>query len=410
MVLGLDSVEVTLVSLVLLVVLLVLRIKLYYVIATVFVVAALLYGGLEFLLVTAYRGITAPATLGLVLSVFAISVLVSLYIRSGIVFKLAEELSRLFKSNLLAITLVPGIIGLMPVPGGALMSAPIVDVVGSRMGLSTARKLFVNVWYRHVIVYVYPLSSVIIVTSAVTGVDLWLLVLAQIPVAIAMFLLGLPFVGVRGFTARGDGGASVGVVAKGMTPILSSIILAVLLSPIDQVVGVERFSVTLAVLISIAVFLLLNNQRFSLIVDSLRDARVWEITVISAEVMVFRELFLSMDLKPIATAMLNSSVDVNLLILALPIIFSLAAGHPTAGVAIASPIVASIAGMNLPIATLVYASAFIGYIASPLHLCYIYTAQYYNISMVEGYKYMIPATVASLAVAFIVATYVIPRL
>jgi hypothetical protein len=56
-------------------------------------------------------------------------------------------------------------------------------------------------------------------------------------------------------------------------------------------------------------------------------------------------------------------------------------------------------GTDVKIASLIYASAFIGYIASPLHLCYVYTAEYYKIPLIEGYKYMIPATIASLAVA-----------
>jgi hypothetical protein len=54
---------------------------------------------------------------------------------------------------------------------------------------------------------------------------------------------------------------------------------------------------------------------------------------------------------------------------------------------------------NVTVASLIYASAFIGYIASPLHLCYVYTAEYYKVPLIEGYKYMIPATIASLAIA-----------
>jgi hypothetical protein len=120
--------------------------------------------------------------------------------------------------------------------------------------------------------------------------------------------------------------------------------------------------------------------------------------------MMFRELFLNMDLKPIGELLLSYNVGGLALAVLLPIFFSTVSGHPTAGIAIATPIIASLMGTDVKIASLIYASAFIGYIASPLHLCYVYTAEYYKIPLIEGYKYMIPATIASLAIAITLFT------
>jgi len=400
----LNSPEATLLAIILLIILLSLRVKLYYVLGVVPIIIALLYGGLDFLVTIVINALLDHTTIGLVFSVFIVSLLVSMYVRSNIVYRLSEELSKLFRSDLATITLVPGVIGLLPVPGGALMSAPIVDVAGSRLGLSKDKKLFINVWYRHIIVYVYPLSSIIILASAVTGVNLWMLLLAQIPVAVLMFLCGLPFVGLK--SSKIEKNADTNLVARGMIPIISSIILAILLSPLDYILKFERISVGLAVLISIPIFIILNKLKANIIMDSLRDNRIWEITLISLEVMILRELFLSMDLKPIANMIINIGFSREILALIIPILFSIIAGHPTAGIAIATPIIASITSINLSLASIIYASAFIGYIASPLHLCYLYTAQYYRISIIEGYKYMIPVTLASLIAATIISTHI----
>ncbi len=395
-----NSVELIVFMLLSLIVLLLARLPLHLVLAVVIVVSALLYGGPGTLWSVFSEALSDGATWGLVASIFAVSWLVSLYTMSGVVYRLGEGLSKLFRSSLLSITMVPGLIGLLPVPGGALMSAPIVDSLGSKMGLSRSKKLFVNVWYRHVIVYVYPLSSVVILASAVTSVNLWLLVLSQVPIAVFMFLVGLPLAGLK--PERIAGGISWGLLARDFAPIGLAIVFALVLAPLDVFLGVERFSVAVGVLISIIVFVVIHKLGATDVLMSLRDRRIYEITVISVEVMVLRAFFLNIDLGSMVGFLKSTGVDGPLLALVLPIVFSTISGHPTAGIAIAAPIVESVLGMSSNMAFLIYASAFIGYIASPLHLCYIYTAQYYKTSIIEGYRYMVPATLASLTVAFII--------
>ncbi len=397
-----NSLEVTLATFMAVLALLVLRVPLHIILILVPVLSALLYGGFNFTINIAASTLSSSATWGLVLSITLISVLVSLYSCSGVVRRLSLELSNVFRSHVVAVTLTPAVLGLLPVPGGALMSAPLVEYIGSLMGMSRARMLFVNVWYRHVMVYVYPLSSVIILASTVTGVGLWELVLMQVPVATAMFLVGLPFVGFNG--GRSSGGIRLGVLVKDLMPILAAVVLALLFTPLDSVLGFEKISVSLAVTISIVLFIVLEKADWGLLVSSLRDRRLWELVTISFGVMMFRELFLNMDLRPIEGLLLQYNISGSMLAVLLPILFSTISGHPTAGIAIATPLIASTTELNVAIASLIYASAFIGYIASPLHLCYVYTAQYYKVSMIEGYKYMVPATVASLVAAIALFT------
>ncbi|MFN4046550.1 MAG: DUF401 family protein, partial [Acidilobaceae archaeon] len=185
-------------------------------------------------------------------------------------------------------------------------------------------------------------------------------------------------------------------------PVALAIVFALILAPLDVLLGAERVSVAAGVLLSIVVFIFIHKVKAADVLRSLRDKRIYEIAVISVEVMALRAFFLSVDLGPIVGVLNSAGVDGPLLAMVLPIVFSTISGHPTAGIAIAAPIVGSALGMSPSTAFLIYASAFIGYIASPLHLCYIYTAQYYNTSIIEGYKYMIPATLASLIAAFII--------
>jgi len=394
-----DAVEVVLASIALIVVLLAARVPLYAALPLTFIFTALLYGGPQLLVATLRNTLLETDTWGLVLSVIAVSWLVSLYGAVGTVERLSSELSKAFRNVTLAITVIPGVIGLLPVPGGALMSAPIVDSLGSMLRLTRDKKLFVNVWYRHVIVYVYPLNSVIILASAVTGVSLWELVTRQAPVALAMFALGLPIVFGHA-SSHIVGAPDYNIIARGFLPILLALMLAPIMSPIDTIIGLKGIHIAMSVLVAVSAFKLLHGASLNTLLKALGERRVWELAITSFFVMALRELFLSMDLESAAKTLLNLGASGPLLAVLLPIVFSTISGHPTAGLAIATPLIASVTPIDVSTASLIYASAFIGYIASPLHLCYIYTAQYYRVPLVEGYKYMLPATIASLLIAF----------
>ncbi|MEM1804275.1 MAG: DUF401 family protein [Desulfurococcaceae archaeon] len=79
----------------------------------------------------------STATFDLVLVVFMIAILVNLYNATGFISKLGEELVKLLGKPKLVASVVPAVMGLLPVPGGALMSAPVVDTVGDKLGLSS---------------------------------------------------------------------------------------------------------------------------------------------------------------------------------------------------------------------------------------------------------------------------------
>jgi len=395
----LNAIIVVLIAVSALIVMLIMRLPLYIILGVVPIMSALMYGGGSFLKDVINVSITSRTTWGLVLNVFVISWLVSLYRSLHVIDRLGKELSKAFRSDILALTIVPGAIGLLPVAGGALMSAPIVNSIGETSGISRIRRNFANVWYRHVLIYVYPLNSTLIITSSVFSINLVSLVKDQIPIAVFMFLIGLPVIGFR--VSKKEGKVSAKNLLRDFSPIIVSAFLAFILFPIDRYFPIERVSVTIAALVGIAVFLVLENARFDAIKSSFKDRKIWELTLISFEIMVFRALFSEMDLSPLVTAISKSGLSESLLIMTLPVFFSFISGSPSAGIAISAPILQSIVGTSRGIADLVYAAAFMGYLGSPLHLCYVYSSEYFGVSMVKSYKYMLPMSMTSLLFAWI---------
>ncbi|MCD6321213.1 DUF401 family protein [Candidatus Bipolaricaulota bacterium] len=82
---------------------------------------------------------------------------------------------------------VPAIFGLLPMPGGALLSAPLLEEAG---GAPPALRAAVNVWFRHILLLVYPLSSALIVGTKLAGFDVWQVIPYQLPWVTVSIALG----------------------------------------------------------------------------------------------------------------------------------------------------------------------------------------------------------------------------
>jgi hypothetical protein len=67
-------------------------------------------------------------TLTLVFATLFIMVLSQLYKETGLINILSRSLGGLVRNSKIAVSLLPAVIGLVPVSGGALMSAPMVEV------------------------------------------------------------------------------------------------------------------------------------------------------------------------------------------------------------------------------------------------------------------------------------------
>ena len=399
-----DACSIILFDVIVLIIMLWRKIPLWIVFLVVGTMTAYVYNGLQGVLETYQRVSMDRSTWDLVFIMFLISVFVSLYRSSGFIDKLSRELTNLFRRPRLVLMFVPAILGLLPVPGGALMSAPVVDRVGDHLGLNRVRKLFVNVWFRHVIFIVYPLSTVLIMTAVLTNTDLWAIILRQAPIALAMIFIGY----LIGFPLHSRGEYVVGgsvdreMLLKTFTPIIITIALALTTAPFldyKYPLPFNRVSMIIAVTTGIALLLHFSRKPLKILFKTIKSREVVELTLIGYGAMLMRGVFTSMDLTCIASYI--SLENPLVLVVGIPIFFSLVAGVISSSIALSIPLIMGIIPVDVKTASLIYLSAFIGYLGSPLHLCYVYSAEYLKTSIIKGYKYLLPAVVITLVLAIV---------
>ncbi|MDH5363119.1 MAG: DUF401 family protein, partial [Aigarchaeota archaeon] len=126
--------------------------------------------------------VTARATLELVTTVAIITIICLVYEESGMIRQMIESLDHLIADGRIIAALTPAVFGLLPVLGGALFSAPLVETEGNRLGFNSEQKAYNNLWFRHVLFLIYPLETALITASYLSGFTVGSILLYQIPI------------------------------------------------------------------------------------------------------------------------------------------------------------------------------------------------------------------------------------
>ncbi|MBQ8599380.1 MAG: DUF401 family protein, partial [Oscillospiraceae bacterium] len=117
---------------------------------------------------------TTPATLKTIIVVVIVGMLGALMKRYGILDKVVESLKELINSQKTIITVLPAVIGMLSVPGGAALSIPFVDKIGEEMKMPPEVRGVINLSFRHIAMFLLPTSTAIImVTTVLPDVNLY---------------------------------------------------------------------------------------------------------------------------------------------------------------------------------------------------------------------------------------------
>jgi len=92
-----------------------------------------------------------------------------------------------------AIAMLPAVIGFLPMPGGALFSAPLVDRCDTNGVIPPLLKTQINYWFRHVWEYWWPLYPGVLLMMQITGLQVWQLMLVGVPLTLTALSAGYVF-------------------------------------------------------------------------------------------------------------------------------------------------------------------------------------------------------------------------
>lgn len=339
----------------------------------------------------------------LILMSTSIAILAELYRLTGLIEDLGIGLAKALRSPKIAVMLTPAIIGLLPVAGGALMSAPIVGALSENLNFTIELSIYANVWFRHTIFMFYPLSQLLITTSAITGLPIELLALKQLPIAIFMIILGyiITFRNLKGEVSIGISEARTPLKTSAI-PLITALTLAILFRFL-----IGNFGMAIGVVIGMLVLATVSKANSQTIFKSINNKRVRGIALAAFSIMYLQKSFLASGASRVITEVLTSNtIPITLLEYTLPGFLSLITGSPLTGVVLSLPIMESLTTLTPTDVSAIYVSSYLYYLGSPAHLCFVYTAQYFDCSIHKSYKYMIPSIVISLLFTYLLFTFI----
>lgn len=327
-------------------------------------------------------------TLEYLLIIYLVLLLAGLLKESGHLDQTARSLAGVVKDHRLGITLMPAVIGLLPMPGGAMLSAPIVKEIGAKAGFTGDKLTFINYWFRHLWEYFWPLYPALLLTAGLFKVTVRDLMVTQFPLSLAAIGAGAVFMA-RQARPPDDGSRGDFRQLFRMVVFMWPILLVILL------VLAFKLPMTIALAAGCGAALVGVRSRPG------RIGRVFLAAFSVPTLGVIYSVFLFKNMLEASSALANipqlaaGAVALKILVVFLaPFLVGFLTGVNTAYAGIAFPIILPWIFSGPSVLTWImfaYASGFVGVLLSPVHLCLCLTKEYFGAEFPKVYRYLLPA-------------------
>ena len=349
-----------------------------------------------------WTGVAAPKSLEMTATLALTMVMENILRTTGMLGRMVSSLSAAITDRRIVMASLPAMIGMLPSPGGAVFSAPMVGEASEGMNATGEQKALINYWYRHIWEYVSPLYPGIILASGLTGISTQQLFLAHLPFALTVILSGAYFC-FRGMEA-GVGVAELREKGRlkefGTFLLMSSPILISL-----SLVVVFRISAVIALSGGVLVLLVAHRYTPSRILKMLKESLSIKALFLVIGIMIFQEVLRATGaLAGISAYFASSALPVPLIVGLIPFIAGVMTGLTVGYVGITFPLLMPLMGVAQPslwLESLAFASGFAGVMLSPVHLCFVLTREFFAADTAVVYRRLVAPSTLVLAAAVI---------
>lgn len=359
----------------------------------------------------------------LALSVTLIPLLGGIMEESNLMMELIQKLD---VPNRVSLMLSPAFFGLLPMPGGALLSAPLVDKIDPQ--LDSNKKVAINVWFREVIILIFPLQTTFFVIYEILDYSSpYIMTLILLAPFMIMVLIGYITLIRRTPRTQRNGNRNIWIFLRDLLPIViaplidlpARIIIANynkkqlenpgLYPDLPQWLCPSLF-LLIGLVISVIFCLILVKKIHSPDIHSVKPKqllgiskkmKIWRYPLLIYAMYFFIGVFKTSGL-PEFISDLNSPFILFLLI---SFLFGIGTGRVELPGSILFPIFLtqySLTVMPYFEFTLIYFAIFLGYLLTPIHPCMAYSVDYFKTTYVKSFRVIAMPTLICLSIIFAV--------
>lgn len=367
-----------------------------------------------------FSSLTSPDTITLVTIVGFILIISRLMRDSGHLDRIVKGFERLSRDDRMAGTVMPALVGLLPMPGGALFSAPMVETAFCEHAVTGERKTAVNYWFRHIWDYWWPIYPGVVLAVTLLRVDTWQFMAIMFPMTLIMLLAGVIFI------LRPLGkmpGRRVGAISWSGTrdfvweimPMLVVMLVIMVIAGIRgllRLIGVQTsipgtLSIIPGLLASIIWVCVVNGLSRRQFRIAVLDRTILPMLFLVATIMVFRGVMVDSEaVIHIRNELMEHHIPVMLIILIMPFLSGLVTGIAIGFVGTSFPLIIPLFPPShaeyLSYAALAYTFGAMGMMLSPVHLCFLVTKDYFKANLLNSYRYLFVPTLTVMIVAVLI--------
>ena len=346
--------------------------------------------------------------------VFLSLLIVALMEKTGYLGMMVKSVKGIAPSLGASMVSISAFIGLLPMPGGAYVSARLVDPIAKELNLDPTEATSLNYWFRHLWEYAWPLYTGVVVAAAIFSVPISDFVIHMSFLPVLAILGGFMFVYLpimrkkNRKSERRDTARNLGKLLYSSWPIAAVMLLTLVGVPWPgeggiHITRVDLFFSLLAV--DLILLVILARQKVEEVKVSFRfalkptflgvtfAAMFMKVAVLETNSMTYTYQFFSMY-----------GIPPFVVIMILPFLAGLMTGVTVAYVAATFPLIIPYVGdpVNFAAIALAYASGYAGHLTSPVHLCLVLSSEHFKANLYRVILRVLPSVVFVVGVTLVI--------
>jgi integral membrane protein (TIGR00529 family) len=319
--------------------------------------------------------------------------------------RLAPAIQTLFRSRRFALCTIPLLMGLLPTPGGIMLSAPMVRDLGDNIGVSRTRTAAINFFFRHQWETIWPLFPAIPLIQGMLGVSGMTLIKYNMIIPIFGSLGGVIFLLLIGIPPKKK------IDAAGETWLAGVRVFWQAFWPIALVAGLHiAFNITpaIGIVVALCLFMLIHKVPLGRWRQLFYAGFEIDLVLLILGALLFK---LNLQAGDSIAAVVRFFTEINLpagvLLFILPMLVSALTGLTMPTVAITFPLLLPFMSpdgkVHLGYQTLAFSGLMCGMYLTPVHLCLTMSAGYFQTSLGKIVAMLIAPTLCVAAAGILAA-------
>jgi integral membrane protein (TIGR00529 family) len=324
---------------------------------------------------------------------------------TGISDRLAPALQGVFKSRRFAMAMIPMMMGMLPTPGGIMLSAPMVRDLGDHIGVGRTRLAAINFHFRHQMETVWPLFPSVPLIQGMLGISAFTLISHNIAIMAGGLLGGVIFLLLSGIPPKNKDAQPNGRFITNIQSFIGA------LWPIALVIGLYagfNLSPAIGILLAIIAFLIFHKVPPRQCTAMFKSGFEFDIILLILGALLFKLDIEAGNAIPAVVQFLSDiHVPVNVLIFFLPLLVAFLTGVTMPTVAITFPFLIPFIGTGqdtkIGLEVLAFSGLVCGLLLTPIHLCLALSATYFEAPLMKLIVKLLAPTAFIAAAGFLMA-------